>query len=126
MKKETLEELIIKWEQSRLLDGLAKMNDDNQILKLIESNHSMTINGNPTLEEFTDNMLDAIYMIGKKDEYLYTLTLSQATKVCENIYKQYVERDIKCVHPYRNLERNANGLFCTKCKSQVSNDPNIY
>lgn len=86
----------------------------------------MTINGNPTLEEFTDNMLDEIYMIGKKDEYLYTLTQSQATKVCENIYKQYVERYSKCVHPYRNLERNTNGLFCTKCKSQVSNDPNIY
>ena len=66
------------------------------------------------------------YMIGKKDEYLYTLTQSQATKVCENIYKQYVERYSKCVHPYRNLERNTNGLFCTKCKSQVSNDPNIY
>lgn len=32
----------------------------------------------------------------------------------------------KCVHPYRCLERNANGLFCTKCKTQVSNDPNIY
>ena len=95
MEKETLEELIIKWGQSGLLDGLSKMNDDNPILKVIECNHSMTINGNPTLEEFTDNMLDEIYTIGKKDEYLYTLILSQATKVCENIYKQYVERDGK-------------------------------
>lgn len=36
MEKETLEELIIKWGQSGLLDGLSKMNDDNPILKVIE------------------------------------------------------------------------------------------
>lgn len=32
----------------------------------------------------------------------------------------------KCLHPYKNLERNENGLFCNKCKQQVSNEPNIY
>ncbi len=31
-----------------------------------------------------------------------------------------------CQHPYKYLERNENGLFCQKCKTQISSDPNIY
>jgi len=31
-----------------------------------------------------------------------------------------------CDHPYKSLERNENGLFCNKCKKQISNNPNIY
>jgi len=32
----------------------------------------------------------------------------------------------KCSHPYKDLERNQNGIWCDNCKQQVSYNPNIF
>ena len=57
----------------------------------------------------------------------YYLPDSEAEKLeAENDLKAKKDEFEDCQHPYKFLERNENGLFCKKCKMQISNDPNIY
>ena len=51
----------------------------------------------------------------------------EAIKGCKKLKSRKRKLGVrKCLHPYNNLVRNANGLFCNKCNQQISNDPNIY
>lgn len=83
---------------------------------------------NITKEELTKLLIKA-YKEGLND--MSSNGISEILNVPENtadfIIKDFLESyQETCPHPYKQLERNAIGLFCNRCKQQVSNNPNIY
>lgn len=52
----------------------------------------------------------------KFNEFIDILTAKKSSVITKPV----------CVHPFKSLERNANGIFCNSCQKQVSNSPNIY
>ena len=65
-------------------------------------------------------------LIGLRVEFLVEKEKSKALEEYSRGLELKVNELEICEHPYKSLERNENGLFCNKCKKQISHDPNIY
>ena len=72
-------------------------------------------------KEFTCGTIPCKDFFYLKDEELEKIN-NEKIQILESRIKEFEV----CQHPYKSLERNENGLFCNKCKTQISNDPNIY